>query len=184
MNLPDAPLLRVHRIETEHIIGEPLEQRRIMQNAEDRAPILMRFLPQNSEHASAKISVEIRDRLIGQQQLRFLEKRARHRGALLFAAGNIGRAPVQVRAQAEVREQERRRFFVGARKVEERLPPRITPEPAAEHVAQDAAVLREQEILEDNPDAFLVIGRLVQTAGVAGKRHARLRSARPARPGN
>jgi hypothetical protein len=98
-----------------------------------------------------------------------LEKRARHRRPLLFAAGNFGCAPVEVRAQTQVREQKSRSLFVRPGKVKERLPPGITAEPAAEDVAQDAGVLREQEILENDPDAFLVIGRLMQTAGVAGK---------------
>ena len=145
-----------------------------MQDTKRRAPILVSFLPQNSEDASAKINVEVRDRLIGQEQLRFLKKGAGHGGALLFAAGNIGCAPVQVRAQTEVCEQKRRSRLVGARKLKERPPPGVTAQPAAEHIAQDAAVLRKQEILEDNSNAFLVVGRFVQTAGVARKRHAPL----------
>jgi hypothetical protein len=135
MNLPDAPLLRVHRVETQGIIGEALQQRRIVQDTKRRAPILMRFLPQDSENASAKVRVQVRDRLIGQEQLRLLKKGARDRGPLLFAARNIGGAAMQVGTQTQISEQKRRCFFVGPGEVKERLPPGITAEPAAENVA-------------------------------------------------
>jgi hypothetical protein len=98
MNLPDAPLLRIHGIETEGVIREALEQSRIVQNAENRAPILMRFLPQNAEHTPAEIRIEIRDRLICEEQLGFLKERARHGCALLFSARDFARAAMQMRA--------------------------------------------------------------------------------------
>ena len=48
MNLPDAPLFRIHGIETESVIGKALEQGGIVQYTKNGAPVLMRFLPQYS----------------------------------------------------------------------------------------------------------------------------------------
>ena len=47
-------------------------------------------------HAAAQLGVEIRQRLVEQQHLRLEHERARHRDALLLAAGELGwHAPLE-----------------------------------------------------------------------------------------
>ena len=64
MNLPDAPLFRIHGIETESVIGKALEQGGIVQYTKNGAPVLMSFLAQYSEDATAQICVHVRNGFI------------------------------------------------------------------------------------------------------------------------
>jgi len=169
MNLPDAPFLRVHGIEAERVIGKALEQGGIMQDTKNRASILMGFLPQNAENTTAQIGVQIRDGLVGQQQLRLLKQSSGDSGALLFATRNVTCAAMEMRAQPEVRSEQRSFLFIRPRKREKRLPPRVARQPPTKDIPQHAAIERKEEVLENNADPFLVIGRIVEAAGVARK---------------
>lgn len=53
--------------------------------------------------------------------------------------------------------------------MDERAPPRIAAKAAGGHVAEQRAVLREEEVLEDDADALLVIGRIMEAAGVTAE---------------
>ena len=134
----------------------------------------MRFLPQNTEDAAAEI--QRRDSKPAHPRAAAPvpgKARARSRRVAVRPPEVSAARRCRYLAKAEIGQEKRGRFLIRAEREIKRLPPPITPEPAAQDVSQHAAVLREEQILEndrrpvfDNPAAH------VRQPAVAGKGQA------------
>ena len=93
----DPLRLLVHRPparrELDHVIGEREEP--VVVRGDDHRAARARALAQQPEHALHLELVEVRGRLVGEQQRRIEAQRARDRDALLLPAGEVGRTVPQ-----------------------------------------------------------------------------------------
>lgn len=68
-------------------IREALDQREVVENAQDGARIAAGFIFEHRQHPLGKGRIKLRYRFVGKDQFRFLHKRARNGNTLLFAPG-------------------------------------------------------------------------------------------------
>ena len=73
----------------------------VVRDVDRRRPELALDAPDLRTHLDAKLRVEVRERLVHQEDLRLTHDRATHRDALTLAARKLLRAPVEILSQAE-----------------------------------------------------------------------------------
>jgi hypothetical protein len=108
-------------------------------------------------HLHAQLRVEFRERLVHQEHLRLAHDRAAHRDALALAAGQLLRAPVQVRRQPEELGRPRDALVHDVLR-------RVSQTQPEADVVGDGEVRVERVVLEDHRDVPLLGRQVVHDA--------------------
>lgn len=113
----------------------------VVRNNDDSEAVVTQLLQQRDDAASS-LGVEISGRLIGQQQARLIDERARNGGSLHFAAGQLAGPVAAPRTEADAGEQ-----HFGP----------LAGDPAGKQRGQqdvflDAQRRQQAEMLKDKPD--------------------------------
>ena len=95
-------VLRDHRIvHDDDAVGDGQRLFLVVRDVDHGQPELLLDLADLLAHMAAQLGVEVGERLVEQQHLRLQHQRARHRDALLLAAGQLAGQPVAEAGQAD-----------------------------------------------------------------------------------
>src|SRR5690606_8611574 len=92
-----------HAVDDVHVALRARGELRVVGHHHDGGALLVDFLEQ-LHHPARHLRIEVAGRLVRQQQARAARERARDRGALLLAAGQLGRIVLHARAEADLRQ--------------------------------------------------------------------------------
>jgi hypothetical protein len=161
------PALVSTGVETQNGIRETVDERKVMQHAEDGARAAAGFLLEECEDSGGESGIKMGDRFVGQNELRLLDQRAGERDPLLFATGKPADQPVAGGAEIEcVEAMSGEGAFMG-RETGKRSPPWMPWKRAGEDVLESGGIAGEVELLEDESNATPVGAGLVQTSVLA-----------------
>jgi hypothetical protein len=123
-----------------------------MQGADDSAPLVITERPQESKDMAGEFGVEVRNRLIREQEFGLGNDRSRDGSSLPLPTGNPRYWLIRQGREAQLGEEFLGECLLGAGKSKKRAPGRVAGQKTAEDIGFHAGIRREGQMLKNTPD--------------------------------